>query len=186
MIVDMKFILIIAMFFLLLNCTTNSNSSTDDIYFLPLQDCPFNISSIDSGTQIRIIAFSGGEESNEEITYYPQFIGVTKTSDTIRVFTPLISTQVGNIYSSPLLYNYDKGIDVATIQPKSSSLSTAINLFAHSKEFENSNIKNAEDYERISKKTTDEKLVMVRGISIFENPRYKTVIGALHFDEVPW
>lgn len=184
----MKFFFLLIVLLALTNCKSHTSANNiADLYYISMKDCPFSFSSVDSGTQIRIIAFSGGEESTPETTFYDQFIGVTNTQDTIRILTPLISTGEQNTWTTPTLYNPDKGIETATIQPKDSSFDFAINLYAQSKANGESPIKTGEDYGKLQQKSNaNEKIVMAKNISLFESPHYKTVIGALHFDEVPW
>ena len=179
----MKLLLtLITLAFLFANCKPG-NGNTADSYFVPLKDVPFNISTIDSGTQIKLIAFSGGSESNKEAVYYPQFIGVTNEGYTIRVFTPLISTGPTNTYTTPFLFDHKKGVDLATIQPKDSSTDVSINLYTHTKELNG----DASELGKLLKKSdAPEMAVMIKGVSLFESKSYKTVIGVLHFDEVPW
>jgi hypothetical protein len=183
----MKFFLLLIVVLALTNCKSHTSANnTADLYYISMKDCRFSFSSIDSGTQIRIIAFSGGEESTKETTFYDQFIGVTNTQDTIRI-TPLISTGEQNTWTTPTLYNHDKGIETATIQPQNSSFYFGINLLAQSKTNGESPITTGDDYDKLQQKSSaDEKIVMVKNIPLFESSRYKTVVGALHFDEVPW
>lgn len=180
----MKFPLLAGIIFLLTACRSH-DKNTNEQYFISMKDCPFKISVIDSGASIRIIGFSGGRESDKQTIYYDQFVGVTDGGDTLRILTPLINTSAANTYSSPLLYNHDKGIETATIQPSNEELNKALGYFIHSKELEQ--IKDGGDLDKLSNDLpADRQLVMVKGIRLFESTNFKTVIGALHFDEVPW
>jgi hypothetical protein len=171
---------------LLASCKSNK-SNTGEIYFIPFKDAPFSISNIDSGTQVKLIAFSDGQESSKDATYYPQFIGVTSTGDTVRVLSPLITVGPDNTFTSPFMFDHTKGIDVATVQPKDSSVDMLINVYAHTSDIEK-NSKQGTDLTKVLRQRSNaqEMIVMVKGVAYFENMNYKTAIGILHFDEQPW
>lgn len=170
---------------LLTNCSSNSNGShSKGVYLTPLNEIPFPISTLEKGTPLKLIAFTGGNQSDKKHTYYYQFIAINQSSgDTVRVLVPLISVGEENIYTTPLQYDHDKGIEAATFEPKDSSFDMKINAFA----FGDTPPAHGDEIDKMQQKSSAAELVvMVKKIPLFENPRYKTVIGALHFDERPW
>lgn len=170
---------------LLSDCSSNiTGSHSEEVYLTPLSEIPFSISTLEKGTPLKLIAFAGGNQSDKEHTYYYPFIAINESSgDTIRILAPLISVGEENIYTTPLQYNHDKGIETATFEPKDSSFDMKINVFA----FGDTPPTNGEQIDKMRQKSNAaEMVVMVKKVSLFENPRYKTVIGALHFDEQPW
>jgi hypothetical protein len=170
---------------LLSNCSSKrSGNHTEERYFTPLDEIPFRISPLEKGTTLKLIAFSGGNQTDNEHTYYHQFIAINEFSgDTIRVLTPLISVGQENIYTTPLQYNHDKGIETASFEPRDSSFYFKINAFAMGDKLTT----DSTTFDKMQKKSdADEMVVMVKKVPLFENTHYKTVIGALHFDEQPW
>jgi hypothetical protein len=161
-----------------------ADNNTQDLSLLSVKQIPFHISTLEKGTPLKIIAFSGGKQSDKEHTYYNQFITVNQsTGDTIRVLAPLISVGEENIYTTPVQYNHDKGIEMATFEPKDSSFDFKINAFAAGEQ----SPADGKAFEKLQEKSNAEETVfMVKGIPLFESNRYKTVIGALHFNEQPW
>lgn len=167
------------------NCTyIKSKFSDKHIYLTPLNRFPYPISQLEKGTSLKLIAVAFGSESDSEHTYYYQFLGINQSSgDTLRILAPIISVGKENTYTSPKLYNHDKGVETATFEPKDSSFDLKINLVASPEKLE----ADPNAFDKMQKKSNaDEMVLMVRGVPLFENSHYKTVVGALHFDEQPW
>jgi hypothetical protein len=169
---------------LLSNCTSKTAEHTKELYLTPLNEIPFQISELEKGTTLKLIAFSGGNQTDKEHTYYHQFITINQsTGDTIRVLAPLISVGEQNTYTTPLEYNHDKGIETARFEAKDSSFDFKINAFAGADNLTT----DPGAFDKLQKKSdAAELVVMVRGVPLFGNTHYKTVIGVLHFDEQPW
>jgi hypothetical protein len=69
---------------------TSSKSETrrtgSDYEFIKLKDFKFTTATINEGTKIELLSFSGGDDLSEENIYYKQFIGIDKTNgDTLRI-----------------------------------------------------------------------------------------------------
>ena len=167
------------------NCTYVKNKmSGKQVYAAPLNQFPYPISNLEKGTQLKLIALAFGEETDKDHTYYYQFLTINQSNgDTVRVLAPIISVGPENTYTSPSLYNHDKGIETATFIPKDSSFDFKINAIASPERLETD--PNAFDKMQ-SKSNAEEMVLLVKGVPLFENSHYKTVIGALHFDEQPW
>lgn len=171
---------------LLIRCAPVDKTDANQ-YILPLEKLPFTLSKPDSSMDIRLIAFSGGRESTPEETYYDQFIGVTGQGDTVRILTPLISTGAEHTWTSPLLFNIDKGIERARYEPADSAMNVGIHLLTGSEEVEKDSINRADHFDKMKQKSrAKEWVVMVRNVSLFETVRFKTYAGTLHFDQRPW
>lgn len=167
------------------NCTYIKNKvSGRQVYAAPLNKFPYPISNLKEGTPLKLIALAFGEETDKDHTYYYQFLTINQSNgDTVRVLAPLISVGPENTYTSPSLYNHDKGIETATFIPKDSSFYLKINFLASPEKLEAD--PNAFDKMQ-GKSNAEEMVLMVKGVPLFESSHYKTVIGALHFDEQPW
>lgn len=165
------------------NCTYVKNKMNGrDIYVIPLNRYPDPISHLEKGTPLRLIAFAFGNESDKDHTYYHQFLAINQTTgDTIRVLTQLISVGADNTYTTPTLYNHDKGIETATFVPKDSSFDMLMNINALGDKPDTSALNKLQE-----KNNAADMVVMVKGVRLFENSHYKTVVGALHFDDQPW
>jgi hypothetical protein len=63
--------------------------SNSNLNLEKLEDLPFRIVTLNTGTKIKILSFSGGPVCTPDETYYYQYIGIIQgTSDTIRVLSP--------------------------------------------------------------------------------------------------
>lgn len=167
------------------SCTYIKNKmNSNNVYTIPLNRYPYPISQLEKGTPLKLIAFAFGEESDKEHTYYYQFLAVNQsTGDTLRVLTPLINVGEENTYTTPTLYNHDKGIETATFIPKDSTFNMLMNLSNMGEKI----MTDSSGIDQLFKKSNaTEMVVMVKNVPLFERPHYKSVIGALHFDQQPW
>ena len=177
--------------FLLTACMGGSNKAEQSYEYIPLSKFTIDSNAIASGSAIQILAYSGGEESKKEKINYFQFIVVNKRSgDTVRVLTAIINVPGESdkgTYTSPILFDGDKGVFEATFELKDSTQNMVTNLSALLGEKDH-------DMEAMKKIVADtsnnasgeEWVVVNKSIPIFENSKYKTTIGILKFSSVPW
>lgn len=168
------------------SCThTSNNKIAQDYEYIPLEKYSFEKADIKPGTRLKLLAFSGGNANDKEHTYYYQFIALDETTgDTLRILTPLISfdsPDAPNTFTTPLQFDAAKGITSATYELYDSS-NIAMQLMSIPANEPDSAITSALNKERKSV----EYVVSNKSYYFFENPHYKTAIGVLHFNEVPW
>jgi hypothetical protein len=170
-------------------CNLKSHPEQEYMY-IPLEEYKYNAASIQPGTEVELLAFSGGKENDKENIYYYQFIVLNKTNmDTLRILTPLISIDESagvenKTYTTPLQYDPEKGITNAFFEPKDSSQNLLLQIESLVKDDKKGN---SVDVESLMKKVDKKQFVVVnKSMSEFENPHYHTVIGILNFKKMPW
>ena len=175
---------------LLIFVQCNNNKIANHIGYQALTDYHYVPASIAPGTEIELLAFSGGKKSDENNLYYYQFIGIDKSNgDTIRILTPVISivdeTGVDNkIYTTPLQFNPDKGITTASFELPPSD--TMLNLINQSETTPNEEISPGKILSILDNKTKQKEYVVINeSIDLFRK-NYKAAIGVLNFKQVPW
>src|ERR1700753_3667382 len=63
-----------------------------DFEYIPLTDYKYTPAKVDAGTPTRVIAWSGGKDSDKDTIYYCQFITINSSNgDPVRVLASLIS-----------------------------------------------------------------------------------------------
>ena len=182
-----KFLLLVSVV-LLLNCHSNKESLEHFEYF-PLKDLNYTPANITSRTEIELLAFSGGEQSDENTIYYYQFIGIDKsTGDTVRIISALITADESagienKTYATPLQYDPDKGITTAEFEPLDSTqrLAAQFNAAAENEGLIEEKVKDIVEG-RSNKK---ELVVGNKNIDLFQR-NYKAAIGVLNFKKMPW
>jgi hypothetical protein len=183
--------LLVVISFLATACKTGSNEPEHSYEYIPLSKFTIDSNALESGSTVQIIAYSGGKQSKKNNINYFQFIVVNSAShDTVRVLTALINvpgeTDKG-IYTPPTMFDGNKGVFTATFEPKDSVQNMAINLSMVTGEKDR-------DLERVNEIMSDtsntpsgeEWVVVNKSLPIFENTKYKTTIGTLKFNSIPW
>jgi hypothetical protein len=172
-------------------CMSGCNGLKQSFDYVPLSRFAIDSNAIAPGSAVQIIAYSGGKESKKNNINYFQFIVVNKKSgDTVRVLTALINVPGESdkgTYTSPIMFDRDKGVFEATFEPKDSTQNLMINLSAVADEKDS----NLEAMKQVITETSntapaDEWVVVNKSVHIFENTNYKTTIGTLKFSSVPW
>jgi hypothetical protein len=186
-------ILTAAFFAFLFTAAFSSCRAKQEFEYVPLEEYTYEKANIQPGTEVELLAFSGGRRNDKEDVYYYQFIVVSKeTGDTLRILTPLISIDdltgtANKTYTTPLQYNPEKGITNAFYEPKDSSQ----NLLLQTEELADlakTNMPDSSlDIGTLMNTLNKNQLVVVnKSIRIFQNPRYPTAIGTLNFKQIPW
>lgn len=172
-------------------CNSSSNGPEQSYDYIPLSRFTIDSNAIAAGSAVQIIACSGGKESKKNNINYFQFIVVNKESgDTVRVLSALINVPGDSdkgTYTSPIMFDGNKGVFEATFEPKDSMQNMMINLYTAAGEKDS----NPEAMNRIITETSntppgDEWVVVNKSLPIFENANYKTTIGTLKFSSIPW
>jgi hypothetical protein len=161
--------------------------------YVLLEQYQFEPATIRPGTEVKLLAFSGGRRNDKLFIYYYQFIVRDKeTGDTLRILAPLISidesTGLENkIYTTPLQYSIEKGITDAFYEPKDSTHNLALQTEEWEELAKTSTGDSAYTLERPLYQITRTQLVVVnKSFPMFENRHYKSAIGILNFKEMPW
>ena len=168
----------------------SKNDRRDELDFKPLKDFAYTPATIAPGTEIELLALSGGKESDEETIYFWQFIGIDKSSgDTVRIISSLISVANSSdpndkTYTTPMQYDPDKRITAADFYPADSSQKLAAEFGAAGsgdKQLTEDQIKKIME----GKSGRKEVIVINKGMDIFQR-NYKTALGVLNFKQQPW
>ena len=155
-----------------------------------MKDFNYNSANISRGSEIELLAFSGGKESDGNTIYYYQFIGIDKSSgDTVRIISSLISVDESaglknKTYTTPLQFDPGKGITTAEFEPSDSSQQLAAELNATATT--NAKISEEQIKQIIQGKSNKQELLVInKSIDLFQRD-YKAAIGVLNFKEIPW
>ncbi len=158
--------------------------------YTPLEDYKYTEALIQPETELELLAFSGGIESDEKNLYYYQFIVYDKNKgDTLRILAPLISiygvtAQDTKTYTSPLQYDYKKGITKATYEPLDDSHNLALQT---EKVADLAEGKTDVDFEALMQKVDKKRFVITnKDMPELDNPKSPTAIGVLNFKGKPW
>jgi len=176
---------------LLAQCRTNSQSGVLDADFkeVPLSEYKFEKASVDPGTSLSILAFSGGKSGDKKNRYYSQFIvRNTVSGDTLRILSALIGVDsipgsASEVYTMPDQFDGKAGVLQAVFETPSDNQNLLLTLSsglpaggADPKELDRvlADSANIREYVLINKNA-----------DIFEK-KFKTVVGVLRFHQQPW
>jgi len=168
-----------------------SNEPEHSYEYIPLSQFTIDSNAIEPGSAVQIIAYSGGKESKKKNINYFQFIVVNKKSgDTVRVLTALINVPGDSdkgTYTTPTMFDGNKGVFEATFEPKDSTQNMLINLSTVVDE-KDGNLQAMKEIVSDSSNTVagEEWVVVNKSLHIFENANYKTTVGILKFGSIPW
>jgi len=183
----------VAVLIALIICSFPGCRSRQEFEFVPLKEYQYEQADIQPGTEVKLIAFSGGKSDDEKNAYYYQFIVRNKTTgDTVRILAPLISFDetsgsANKIYTTPLQYSLEKGITDASFQLKDSSHNLLLNTERLEELAKSDNMDSSIAFGTLTNEINKNELVVVnRSISLFKDARFKTAIGILHFKEMTW
>ena len=174
-------------------CKNKTDYDGQDIEFEPLEDVSFSLVLIPAGTALNLIAYSGGKPNSEGEVYYHQFIAVdARVNDTFRILVPIMTipdekNASNKIYVPISQYSTEKQVTAAVFYPIDSLNKMAVDLtigttIGDTTEQNISKINSIIDGKKIAKK---EFVVINKSMDIFQRD-YKTAIGVLHFNEIPW
>jgi hypothetical protein len=158
--------------------------------YLPLEEYRYTPANIQPGTEVQLLAFSGGKEADKKDLYYYQFIVLDRnTGDTLRILAPLISVDKSagvddKTFTTPLQYNPEKGITNAFYELMDSTQNLVLQVDALIKDDNNDS---SVDINSLMSKVDKKQFVVInKSMSEFENPNYRTAIGVLNFKRIPW
>src|SRR5665213_623146 len=104
------------------SCESNRSSNAQQIYYQPFADSVSPELTLDSGTKLTILGYSGGSPSDTAKIYFPFLVINNRIRDTLRVLSALISTNneenpLSETFSPASAYDMDKGIREAIFEP---------------------------------------------------------------------
>jgi DNA-directed RNA polymerase beta' subunit len=175
---------------MLVSCNFFNEEGGQKFEHIPLAEYKYNQASIEPGTRMQLLGFSGGKGNDKETIYYYQFIVLNEaTGDTLRILSPLISfndpeSDEKKVYTTPLQFDADKGVYQAIYERQDSSQNLILQTEALTK---NGALDSSVDFQALADEIKFKQLVVInKTIPMFENPNYQTAIGILHFQEIPW
>ncbi|HYF30442.1 MAG TPA: hypothetical protein VD993_04935 [Chitinophagaceae bacterium] len=165
------------------SCKGQKEHSYDSVR---LEDFKIDSMAINKDQEYRLLAYSGGNESAKNNIYYHQFIVLNEsTNDTLKVLSALICVEgpsgpEGKVYHPVTQFDGTKGVTTATLEKQDST---------HNMLLQTLTIGDPESTEAVTKTITSEitanQLVEVnKSMDIFSLP-HKTVVGILHFKQMP-
>jgi hypothetical protein len=176
---------------LIVQCNSLRHRPEQEYVYVPLKDYKYDPASIQPGTEVKLLAFSGGKQTETDgDVYYYQFIVLNEsTGDTLRILTPFISVDESaegknKTYTKPWQFDPAKGITEAFYElcDSSSKLLLQTNLL-----IETNRLDTSADFQSLVNNTRLNEFVVVnKSMGIFEDPAYKTAIGILNFKKMPW
>ena len=168
----------------------NNHKTLNLVDYQPLEDYQYTPASVTPGSEIELLAFSGGKRSDENNLYYYQFVGIDKSKgDTIKILLPVISIDEDagvetKTYTTPLQFNPDKGITTAYFEQLPSD--TALNLINGTEANPGGEISTEKIQDMLDGKSHQKAYVVLnKSIDLFQR-NYKAVIGVLNFKQIPW
>jgi hypothetical protein len=169
----------------LFSCNSKENH---DYEYLSLNSYSNDTSSIATGKQVKLLAFSGGKDNDKDNIYYQQIIVTTENPlDTFTIICPLFKipnpdATTGRLYITPLEFNPEKKVLNAVYERKSDSLNLLLQYLGDVSESENqsTNVTNFMN----SSVVKNELVAVNKTLPVFQN-KYKTVVGILKFDTDP-
>lgn len=174
-------------FLLLLSCASGPSSHARQTSYLPLSSFTPPELTLDSGTRLTILGFSGGAVSDTAIIYFPFIVTNDQTGDTIRILSSLISVDneddpLKETFSPASAYNMDKGIRKAIFEPVTENQSTIQELAALSTGKVDAGIVTTLQ----DSKKKPAYIIVNNSFPILQDPRIKTAVGVLRFKQIPW
>ncbi|HEY4149975.1 MAG TPA: hypothetical protein VGM41_13645 [Chitinophagaceae bacterium] len=172
-------------------CHYLHHQEKQDIQYIPLSDYKYTPAKVDAGTAMRVIAYSGGKDSDKDNIYYCQFITINSLNgDTVRVLASLISFdspdngEVHTVHTTSAIYDGRKEITDAVFVPEDSTstliLNTPVDLENDKKDLHNFN---PDDLYKIKR---PQLVAINKSLPMLQTPSYKTIVGVLHFKDQPW
>ena len=162
---------------------------------MPLKDFGYRFDTIGSGSEIKILDFSGGKKSLKNNFYYSQFIGIEKsTGDTVRILASWIR--------GPLPPNAPEGthllLNAAYMFDSTKGVTDAVFTIPdyHDRRLMNFDIMMDDDEQKtdsaeIEKAMSDtatpknEYVILRDEVPLFKG-NYRTAIGIMNFKQKPW
>ena len=157
--------------------------------YVPLEEYRYVKASLDSGTTLRLLLFSGGAPQDKDHLYYYQFICLNPaTGDTVRILSPLVSfsdPDNPNTYTSPLQIDPHSGVQTATYQPMAGPW---LNLALQIQELptESGDLPPGLVDSLQAQVHQKQYVVINNAMEAFRTHRYNTAVGILHFAQRPW
>lgn len=172
-------------------CTGGAKGSEQSFEYVPLSQYTIDSNAIEPGTPVQIIGYSGGQVSSKNNTNYFQFIVLNKeTADTVRVLAALINAPGDSdkgIYTSPTMFDANKGVFDATFEPADSTQNLMLNVTsAVTGEDSDGQALPQINGDSVYNQPANELVVVNKSLGIFEDKKYKTVVGVLKFSTKPW
>jgi hypothetical protein len=152
-----------------------------------LNEFPDTVTSLPSGTAIRILAYSGGDVGKRSgELYYCQFIGINQTTgDTVRILAAALNVEEASTDGKPVLtpattYDFDKGVTDATFKVPMENDQMMIKMMP--------GLQGGNVAEKVGDKLDDavkEYVMIPEGVPFFTR-HFKTAAGILSFRQQPW
>lgn len=174
--------LIVLVFLVFAGCASNEGYE-----YVPLNSFKNDTSLIRNGCPVRLLAFSGGKENDQENVYYYQVLVLNKQSgDTINVLCPSfripnIKEPANKLYISPLELNPARKISDATFEHADSSLNFLLQVMG---DVSGDEPETASVTKYTDKMYKHEVVAVNHSLSVF-NQKFKTIVGILAFDTDP-
>jgi hypothetical protein len=155
----------------------------------PLKEFQDTVTEIPTGTEINILAYSGGDvETKKDVLNYCQFIVINKTTeDTLRILAAVINVEDPGSEGKPALspstiYDFDKGIRDATFKIPTDDDKMIIKMMPG---LQGAATDPKQLNSDLNSTAIKEFVMLPDGVPFFAR-HYKTVLGILSFKQQPW
>jgi len=173
----------------LICCESNPNpsSAAQQISYQPFVDLASPAFTLDSGTKLTILGYSGGGPSDTAIIYFPFLAINDQTGDTLRILSALISVDneddpLKETFTPASTYNMDKGVREVIFEPVTENQGMMLELTALATGKVDTGIVTTLD----NSKKKPAYVAINHSFPILQDPRFKTVVGVLRFKQIPW
>ena len=178
--------LILPVFLFLFCCESNPSSPAQQVTYQPFAGSASPAFTLDSGTKLTILGYSGGSPSDTAIIYFPFLVTNDQTGDTLRILSALISVDneedpLKETLTPASTYNMDKGIREAIFEPVTENQGTILELTA----LATGKVDTGIDAATGNSKKKPAYVVINHSFPILQDPRFKTVVGVLRFKQIP-
>ncbi|WP_336517097.1 hypothetical protein [Pollutibacter soli] len=164
-------------------------SQEDYFDFVPLEKYTYTEGKLASGTRVKLLAYSGGQENKGNKIYYSQFLVVPENStDTVVVLSPMISynkseTDSSKIHTPAFSFNPPPDLLNARFDDLDSF---ALKSLHYTTGIPQENKDASQNLEKVIDNTQFQHLVITnKKMPEFDGKHYKTVMGVLHFRKQP-
>ena len=157
--------------------------------YIPLNDLEIKPTILIAGTEVEILANLGGKPNKGDTVFYYQFIVRNKaTNDTIRILCPEITIDPSagidhKTSTTPLAYNFSKGITTAYFELIDSSKS----ILVSGENLDKLTNGDTNDLKHVLNPANTIHMVVLDKDDTKERIlRFRTAIGTLNFKQIPW
>ena len=162
----------------------------DQYEYIPLNQFHHTENRIQTGAELKLLAYAGGQKLDDKQVYYFQFLGLnTATGDTICILAPMIGIDESGHggqknYTTPTEFDPGKGEATAYYEAEDSTHNLLVQI---DPELNMNGIDSVTDLKSLMDHISKAQFVVVnKSMPEFCCRRYPAAVGNLIFKERPW